>query len=173
METKHARAFELKVSAEGTFTGLLSPYNVKDGGDDIVLPGAYANTLQQKGTTRPLLWSHETRNPVGTVELTDMPDGLHAKGQLLMELAEAQRVFKLIKAGIAQGLSIGFQTVRKDFQNGIRYLKEINLYEASVVVFPMNEAALITSVKGIDHARIEAALQSFKADILRELKGTK
>jgi len=64
-----------------------------------------------------------------------------------MELPEAKKAYLLIKARIVRGLSIGFDTVKEVLDGGIRRLKELRLYEGSIVTFPMNEAAQITIVK--------------------------
>jgi hypothetical protein len=148
MKTKLRRRMEIKeISAEGTFEGILSPYTNVDEGGDTVLPGAYTKTLQEQGATRPMLWQHKSDVPIGNLTLDDRTDGLWCKGQLLMELPEAQKAYLLIKAKIVKGLSIGFEAVKENVVNGIRQLKEIKLYEGSIVTFPMNESALITSVK--------------------------
>ncbi len=149
MKVKQRMRLEIKeVTAEGSFEGLLSPYGNVDGGADVVEPGAYTKTLQEQGNTRPMLWQHKSDCPIGELVLEDRPDGLYCKGQLLMALPEAQKAYLLIKAKIVKGLSIGFEAVKDAVNNGVRHLKEIKLYEGSVVTFPMNESALITSVKG-------------------------
>ncbi len=148
MKTKLRMKLEIKeISAEGSFEGLLSPYGNVDGGADVVLPGAYTKTLKDQGNTRPMLWQHKMDTPIGELTLDDRPDGLWCKGQLLMALPEAQKAYLLIKARIVKGLSIGFESVKDAVEGGVRKLKEIKLYEGSIVTFPMNEMALITSVK--------------------------
>lgn len=148
MKTKQRMRLEIKeITAEGTFEGILSPYGNVDSGGDVVVKGAYDKTLKEQGNTRPLLWQHKTDVPIGQLMLEDRVDGLWAKGQLLMALDEAQKAYLLIKAGIVKGLSIGFVSVRDSIEKGIRQLREIKLYEGSLVTFPMNEMALITSVK--------------------------
>ena len=148
---KQFMKFEIKeISAEGSFEGILSPYNVVDLGKDIVEPGAYTKTIQEHGSTVPMLWQHKTDVPIGTLTLVDGPDALRVKGQLLMELPEAQKAYLLIKARIVKGLSIGYDTIKsvKDaLDNSIRRLTELRLWEGSLVTFPMSEQALITSVK--------------------------
>jgi HK97 family phage prohead protease len=140
--------FEIKeITAEGTFEGILSPYGNVDNGGDVVLPGAYAKTLKEQGDTRPLLWQHKSDQPIGLLTLEDRPEGLWAKGELLMELPDAKKAYLLIKARIVKGLSIGFVAMKDAVNNGIRQLSEVKLYEGSIVTFPMNESALITSVK--------------------------
>jgi len=148
MKTKQRMRLEIKeISAEGSFEGLLSPYGNVDGGGDIVERGAYTKTLLDHGPTRPMLWQHKSDVPVGELTLEDRTDGLWCKGQLLMALPEAQKAYLLLKAKIVKGLSIGFESIKDSVVNGVRHLNEIRLYEGSVVTFPMNEMALITSVK--------------------------
>ncbi len=139
-----------EISAEGAFEGLLSPYGNVDGGADVVEPGAYTKTIKERGSKIPMLWQHKSDMPIGELVLDDRQDGLWCKGQLLMELPEAQKAYLLIKARIVKGLSIGFSTIKDAVSNGVRRLLEIKLYEGSIVTFPMNELALITSVKDRD-----------------------
>jgi HK97 family phage prohead protease len=138
-----------EISADGSFIGMLSVYNVVDLGKDLVEPGAFTKTIKDHGNEVPMLWQHKPDVPIGTLTLEDGPDALHVKGQLLMDLPEAKKAYLLIKARIVRGLSIGFDTVKEVLDGGIRRLKELRLYEGSIVTFPMNEAALITSVKSL------------------------
>jgi uncharacterized protein len=166
MKTKQRMRLEIKeISAEGSFEGLLSPYGNVDGGGDIVERGAYTKTLLDQGPTRPMLWQHKSDVPVGELTLEDRQDGLWCKGQLLMALPEAQKAYLLVKARIVKGLSIGFESIKDSVVNGVRHLNEIRLYEGSVVTFPMNEMALITSVK----AKITKGKRETKDDFNEEL----
>jgi uncharacterized protein len=145
---KKSIRFEIKeITAEGTFEGLLSPYGNVDEGKDIVEAGAYTKTLKEKGFTRPMLWQHKTDCPIGELALEDRKEGLWCKGKLLMELPEAQKAYVCIKAKVVKGLSIGYDSIKDSIENGVRHLKEIQLWEGSIVTFPMNENALIASVK--------------------------
>lgn len=136
-----------EVSEKGEFEGMLSPYNNVDEGNDLVEPGAYTKTLRDKGNKIPLLWQHRPDVPVGELDLEDRKEGLWCKGKLLMPLPEAQKAYLLIKHRIVKGLSIGYETVKDVVEEGIRHLKEIKLFEGSIVTFPMNEMALISAVK--------------------------
>lgn len=148
-ETKSRLRMEIKeITAAGEFEGLLSPYGNVDDGGDMVEPGAYTKTLKDRGAKVPLLWQHKADCPVGELFLEDRADGLWCRGKLLMDLQEAKKAYLLMKAKIVRGLSIGFQTVKDSIEGGVRHLKEIRLFEGSVVTFQMNELALITSVKG-------------------------
>ena len=148
IKRKNNLRMEIKeISADGSFTGMLSVYNVIDLGKDLVEPGAFTKTIKDHGNEVPMLWQHKPDVPIGTLTLEDGSDALYVKGQLLMELPEAKKAYLLIKARIVRGLSIGFDTVKEVLDGGIRRLKELRLYEGSIVTFPMNEAAQITSVK--------------------------
>lgn len=149
MKMKSRLRLEIKdITAEGSFEGMLSPYGNLDGTGDIVEAGAFTKTLKERGNKVPLLWQHQPALPIGELALEDRADGLWCKGQLLMADTVAQRAYLFIKARIVKGLSIGFESVKDAIENGVRHLKEIKLYEGSIVTFPANEAALIASVKG-------------------------
>jgi len=148
VDTKHRFSMEIKeISVTGEFEGRLSVYNNVDQGGDLVEPGAFTKTIKERGGEVPLLWQHNPSVPIGMLSLQDRPDALWVKGQLLMDLDEAKKAYLLMKARIVKGLSIGFETVKDSVENGVRRLKELKLFEGSVVTFPMNELALITNVK--------------------------
>jgi HK97 family phage prohead protease len=145
--------FGLKIKSidetgSGSFVGLGAAYNNVDLGGDQILPGAFARTLAATKTF-PLLWQHQSDNPIGTVTVTDSPQGLIVSGQLLMDLDQAKRAYLLIKAKVIKGLSIGFECIQESFSDGVRQLKELRLWEISICTFPMNEEAVISSVKAM------------------------
>jgi HK97 family phage prohead protease len=144
------RQFRMAVkslSEDGSFEGCLSPYNNVDEGADVVEPGAFTKTIQENGNIIPLLSQHKADCPIGQLALEDRPDGLYCKGQILLELPEAKNNYILLKAKVIKGLSIGYDAVKAQIIDGVRHLKEIRLYEGSVVTFPMNNLAMVTSVK--------------------------
>jgi len=153
-ERKFVRC-ELKLEDEHTFSGVASPYGNTDLGNDIVVKGAFARTLDLMGKERPLLWQHQAGSPVGIGEFEDSEKALMLKkGTLEMALDDAKKAHVSIKSRIVKGLSIGYMPVKWEWQKSeeadgwpIRLLKEVKLYEVSIVTFPMNESAVITSVK--------------------------
>jgi Escherichia/Staphylococcus phage prohead protease len=154
MKKKSRFRLEIKeISAEGSFQGMLSPYGNIDATGEVVEAGAFTKTLKDHGNKVPLLWQHKTDVPIGELTLEDRGEGLWCNGQLLMADAMAQRAYLFIKARIVKGLSIGFETVRDAIESGVRRLKEIRLYEGSIVTFPANESALIASVKGLKESK--------------------
>ena len=153
MKTKRNLTMQVKeLSNEGSFEGLLSVYNSVDLGGDTIVPGAFKKTIQEHGSEIPMLWQHKADVPIGTLKLSDGPDALSVQGQLLMEIPEAKTAYLLMKAGIVKGLSIGYTTVKDSVENGVRVLKECRLWEGSVVTFPMQSLALISSIKNHRHS---------------------
>jgi uncharacterized protein len=151
MEIKDFSLVKVKASDpqddQGTFTGLAATYDLDQGGDRIV-PGAFTKTLQNSRTV-PLLWQHESHNPIGILSCTETVQGLAVEGKILLSDPVGKRAYDLMRAGVVKGLSIGYSTLKDGYENGVRLLKEIRLFEVSCVTFPMNEQALIASVKSM------------------------
>lgn len=144
-------SFNLKVKAideTGKFTGIGAVYNNVDLGGDKILPGAFTKTLEA-GKELPLLWQHNPDDPIGSVKVTDTPQGLMVEGQLELEDPTAQKAYTFLKKGIIKGLSIGYDTVKAAFVDEVRELRELKLWELSVVTFPMNQSAMVTGVKAM------------------------
>jgi Escherichia/Staphylococcus phage prohead protease len=155
----------------GSFMGMASVYNNVDLGNDVVDRGAFDKTLHE-GRTFPLLWQHNPGLPIGSVQINDSEVGLQVKGQLVLEDPQARIALAHLKAKTIKGLSIGYDTIKDTIENGVRHLKELRLWEVSIVTFPMNEAAMVTSVKSIDDARRvlrEAAANPDEKAALRSL----
>jgi HK97 family phage prohead protease len=144
------RQFQFEVKAigdAGTFIGLGSVYGNVDLGGDMVLPGAFTKTLAEKRGQVPLLMGHNSSSPIGLATVTDSPQGLIVKGELVLEADGATSAYALLKKGVIKGLSIGYDTVKSVMDNGVRKLSELKLWEISLTAFPMNPEAMVTSVK--------------------------
>jgi HK97 family phage prohead protease len=141
---------ELKsVGEAGTFSGLASVYGNTDAYNDVIIAGAFSKHLQARGHSLPVLWNHDSGQPAGRGILTDSAEGLHIKGELNLDTTIGKESYSNLRKSIINGLSIGFTVPdggaeRKD---GKRYLREIRLFEVSLVAFPANERARITQVK--------------------------
>jgi HK97 family phage prohead protease len=155
----------------GSFKGIASVYNNVDLGNDVVDRGAFDKTLRE-GRAFPLLWQHNPSLPIGSVQISDSEVGLQVEGKLVLEDPQARIALAHLKAKTIKGLSIGYDTIKDAVENGVRHLKELRLWEVSIVTFPMNEAAMVTSVKSIDDARRvlrEAAANPDEKAALRSL----
>ena len=166
METK-ALKFDLKDFSDdaGTFTGHGNVFGVKDSYDDIMLPGCFARTLQHwreaKGPM-PMLFQHDTYQPVGFIEATEDLKGLAVKGTYLLDIPKAREAYTLTKARVLHKLSIGWSPVEWLYNKttDTREVKEARLWEVSPVLWAANEASEIEQVKGID--RLFHSLSSIK-----------
>ena len=147
-----AKSFEFKLQDlngdTGQFTGIASTYGNIDLGGDVIEPGAFTKTIAVSGSQRPLLWQHSA--PIGTVNVSDTSQGLIVRGQLSMAVGLAKDAHALLKDGVLKGLSIGFETVKEKIIDGVRHLSEVKLWEVSLVVFPMNQMAMVTDVKSLE-----------------------
>ncbi len=142
---------ELKsLDAEWRFAGYASVFNVVDQQQDIILPGAFAKTLRERGGNVKLLWQHQFGEPVGIInKLFEDARGLYVEGRLLLTLQKAREAFELMKADVVRGLSIGYTPVKftHDPDRGVRRIAEVDLWEISIVTFPANRDAGVTVVK--------------------------
>lgn len=150
-EVKFAPADLSEVAADGTFSGYASLFGIEDLGRDLVEPGAFAASLSRRGVAGiKMLYQHDPAEPIGAwTEIVEDGRGLHVRGRLMTEVARAREVLSLMRAGVLDGLSIGFRTVkgRTDVKSGIRRLIEVDLWEISIVTFPMLPGARVASVK--------------------------
>ena len=144
-------ALELKsIDQQGRFAGYASVFNVVDSQRDIVLPGAFMQTVRGRAGEIKLLWQHQQDEPIGVFDrLFEDARGLYVEGRLLLGVQRAMEAHSLLKAGAISGLSIGYSPVRYaiDAKTGVRRLSQVELWEVSLVTFPANEAANVTVVK--------------------------
>jgi len=150
-EMKFAPVDLKSVEADGTFSGYASIFGEVDLGQDLVMPGAFSDSLDARGVQGvKLLFQHDPNEPIGIwLDLHEDARGLFARGRLMPEVTRAREVLSLMRAGALDGLSIGFRTVqgRTDPASGVRRLDKIDLWEISVVTFPMLFEARVDAVK--------------------------
>jgi len=152
-----ARPLQLKeVNDDGTFVGYGSVFHVEDDYKDVVVPGAFVKSLSEHktlGRMPALLWQHNSSQPIGVwEEMIEDDHGLLCRGRLLIDdVQQAKEAHALLKAGAISGLSIGYRTIVDEYdrESGISTLKELELWETSLVTFPANDAARVTGVKTI------------------------
>ncbi len=144
------------VSDSGEFEGYGSVFGVKDSYSDIIVPGAFQKSLaawQEKGRMPALLWQHNMSEPIGIyTEMREDETGLFLKGRLLIDDDPlAKRAHAHMKAGSLSGLSIGYvlNDYEYDKQKDAFILKDIDLWEVSLVTFPANDEARISNVKSL------------------------
>ena len=124
---------------------------VMDAQRDIVLRGAFKESLAGRIRQIHLLWQHKTDEPIGYfTAMFEDARGLYVEGRLLLTVARAREAYALLKAGVVRGLSIGYTPRRYvvDPDTAVRHLMAVDLWEVSLVTFPANDRAEVTVVKG-------------------------
>ena len=165
LETKFCQFDEaLTVSDGHVIEGYASLFGACDQSGDVVQQGAYQRSLKglsQAKRNVKMLWQHDPAHPIGIWdEVREDARGLWVKGRLLDTVAKGREAAALIEAGAIDGLSIGYRTLRatKDDQ-GRRLLTEVELWEVSLVTFPI-----------LPQARVDAGGREAKSgDILQEM----
>lgn len=137
--------------AKGEFEGYASVFGVMDLGRDVVMPGAFRASIARRGVGGvKLLWQHDPGQPLGIwTSLQEDGRGLHVRGALDLQQSKSREILSLLKQGALDGLSIGYRTEieRKDPETGLRRLERIDLWEISLVTFPLLPQARVQSVK--------------------------
>ncbi len=144
----------------GFISGLMSVFSNVDQGSDIVHPGAFAKTIQEKRGVVPFLLDHNPRKPAGySTTMKETDKGLYYEAELPLFDPEVKQRYELAKLSLklktSMGNSFGYYAVKYDFENVetdggammVRNLREVKLFEGSLVTFPMNEAAGVTDAK--------------------------
>ena len=146
---------EVKADLKGLFTGYGSIFGNEDQGMDIMQQGAFTKSLKNRPAGKvKMLYQHKTDEPIGIFhDIYEDDKGLYVKGQLAMGTQRGKEAYELLKMGALDGMSIGFRADPdkqgyNENKRGVRTLKEVDLMEISLVTFPMNESALIETVKG-------------------------
>lgn len=192
MNLKHrAHAFQVKTVDEksGEFSGYGSVFDVVDSYGDVVLKGAFAESLKSWGAKTKLpamLWQHRMSEPIGVwTKMQEDEKGLYVEGRILVEAGDLERrAYEHLKAGSLSGLSIGYDVpvggAAYDSKSDTLFLKTVNLWEVSLVTFPANESAQVDVVKAApkDIERIlrdagfsRREAKAFMADGLEGLRG--
>ena len=142
------------ITSDGTFSGYASVFGEVDLGQDVIERGAFRRSIEERGAAGiRMLYQHDPAEPIGAWRtIREDERGLYVEGVLAPGVARSREVHSLMKTGALDGLSIGFRTVRsgKAASQGVRRILEADLWEISVVTFPMLPSARVSDVK---HAR--------------------
>ena len=148
-------SFEIKaVSDDGLFSGYASVFDNVDSYGDIVRKGAFVESIgewEAKGKMPPILWNHDPSDPIGVyTKMQEDEKGLYVEGKLLIDdVPRAKQTHALMKAGVIDGLSIGYR-VKEYLYNvdeEVTDLIKLSLREVSIVTFPANPETRIEAVK--------------------------
>ena len=139
--------------ATGVFDGYASVFGVPDLARDVVVAGAFQDSLAMRGGAAGirLLWQHDPREPVGIfTHVFEDKRGLYVRGALNLSVLRGRELFALLQQGAVAGLSIGYKPLRarREAQTGYRQLLHVDLWEVSLVTFPLLPAARVLRVAG-------------------------
>ena len=161
------KGFELKSlddsQGEGVFSGYASTWD-KDLYDDVIVKGAFAGTLEKDydgtGAGIPIHWQHKDGSPndvIGeTLSAVEDEHGLLITAKLDTDIAEGKRAYDLLKRGLIHQMSIGFIAEKtawveseeaKSPWDGYREIRQLKLFEISLVQVAANQGAEVLEVK--------------------------
>lgn len=142
---------EIKSVSGREFTGYGSVFGNVDYGGDVVLPGAFRRSLKEHaaaGTLPAMFWMHKADEVPGVwLEMREDKAGLAVRGEVL-DTSLGRDVRTLLEKKAVRGLSIGYRPVETDWRDdGVRLLKEVELFEVSIVSLAMNPLARVEALK--------------------------
>lgn len=169
----HAPEAGLIVTDGRMIEGYASLFGKRDQGGDVVQKGAYAISLKAlaaAGRRVKMLWQHDPSQPIGVWdEVREDATGLFVKGRILTDVDKGREAATLLAAGAIDGLSIGYRTLRAEKDGkGQRLLSELELWEVSLVTFPMLAEARVAA-KGDELGSTWAEMAQIFEDARREL----
>lgn len=157
-----ANPLRVDLAPDGGFEGYASLFNRPDLGGDVVLPGAFRDSLRQRGARGiRMLYQHDPAEPVGVwTHMEEDMHGLFVRGRLATDVRRAREILALMRAGALDGLSIGFRAIsaRREAKAGPRRLARIDLWEISIVTFPLLPGARVTQVKAPARPSLESSI---------------
>ncbi|MGL4765219.1 MAG: HK97 family phage prohead protease [Aeromonas sp.] len=172
------KSFQASDEAEGIFEAYANVKWFKDHAADVTVDNAFINSIAKckaSGRMPKMLFNHDHDKVIGVwLEMEEDEHGLKVKGQLAMNTSKGREVYELLKIGALDALSIGYITVKENYDpsTNTNFLVEVDVREISVVTFPCNEASLVSSVKSDEvqtepetTAEPEAEIEAEKSDI--------
>ena len=160
------KSFELKnvEVEERTFTGYAASYGNEDRDGDIIMAGAFAESVANDFPRNKvkILWQHNSSEPIGLpLEMREDENGLYVKGKI-SKTERGDEAMELLKDGVIDSMSVGFMIPSDGYEydeNGKRRINKGRLMEFSLVTFPANEQAVVHTVKEVSEREIERVLR--------------
>jgi HK97 family phage prohead protease len=174
MEVKALASVDLKNEPAGEFDALVCTFGVPDKVGDVVLRGAFADTLTEARATHrkiPVVYSHVYRDPACIVGECDPHDvhetsrGLEAHGTLYLDLPNGKTVFEQLRRGVLAEWSFGFLiTKARNLARGAREIAGIDLIEVGPCLRGLGTTATLAT-KAED---VKASLRASQQALVRE-----
>lgn len=157
----HSKSVSFKASdvEARTFFGHASTFDLDRVGD-IITRGAFQKTLQERGARVKIMYNHQEL--IGKpVKMYEDEKGLYVEGKI-SNTARGSEVLELMQDGVLDTMSITYAIPKggSDYnEDGVRVIKELDLYEFGPVDFAANESAIITGVKSLSYKEVERVLR--------------
>lgn len=162
IETKTTN-LEIKLLDDGSrkVSGYGATYGNVDSYGDIIMPGAFAESLAERPFPM-FLAQHDADDILGKYTLAREDErGLYLEG-VFAKTPLGDEYYELVKMGAINSFSIGYNAIESERdEKGNRLLKKLKLWEVSLVTFPANELATVTGVKAL---KIDRELEKFLRD---------
>ncbi|MCX4357048.1 MAG: HK97 family phage prohead protease [Oscillospiraceae bacterium] len=178
VSTREIKSFKFELEsadeATGEFSGYAAVFGNVDAGGDVIERGAFAKTIVDDFDRIKILSLHDNYDlPIGKpIELREDGKGLYIRGKI-SDTQKGRDIQTLLKDGVLTEMSIGYDAVAFDYdsESNIRHLKEIKLWEISIVTWAMNDQAKIDEVKSlVESLSIEAKSGKLSRARLNTLK---
>jgi HK97 family phage prohead protease len=155
---------------QGIFSGYAAVFGNIDSGGDVIEPGAFTKTIAEGAERVKILALHNDYDlPIGKpLELREDAHGLYIKGKI-SDTAMGHDVKTLLRDRVLNEMSIGYDPVTFDYdsEDGVRHLREVRLWEVSIVTWAMNPEAVVTGYKADEAA---GRAEQMAKDIITDLK---
>lgn len=163
-------ALEVKgLDDAGLFEGYASTFGERDLGGDIVVAGAFTKTLKASGAKGVKMFAdHDPTKRIGVwTDIIEDQKGLYVKGRLLLSKQAGKDAYIDLKEGVIDAMSIGYSAVDHSYdgRRKARMLKELKLFEISLLPFGMNENARVTGVKAANDIKTIREFEDFLRDV--------
>ena len=152
--------------ADGSFTGYAAVFNNIDLGRDVIMPGAFSELKTTSDGQIRIALDHDLKRLAGKAKVSQDDHGLKVEGQLALGVSYVNDAYELMKSGVLDGLSVGFDIppggATYEDRDGfyVRIISKAILWEFSLVAFGMNPEAKIETVKAASTIRdFEAQLR--------------
>ena len=145
----------------GYYKGYASTFGNIDRTRDVIAPGAFKRCLDN-GRKVKMCWQHDMSTPIGSFPTMKEDEyGLYVEGRINLGTNMGREAYALLKAGDLDSMSIGFMVDDYDIDDktGVRTIKEIDLWEISIVTEPANTMAMVTAVKSLESAESYAEIE--------------
>ena len=134
---KSVKIADIKANVDkGIIEGYASHFNNKDSHGDIIQKGAFTKTIKENASRVKVLWQHDMREPIGKpLSMIEDEKGLFTSSKI-SETEIGKKALILARDGVLNEMSIGFNVI-----------KELKLWEYSLVTFASNPLAKVTDIK--------------------------